>query len=96
MDERVFLLALAIVGGTLVLVVRTIAGAITGRRASRSDPAHLGERVEQQAVALEDVQNSLANQSAQLAELQERVDFAERLLAQPRERPPLGPGEDRG
>jgi hypothetical protein len=41
------------------------------------------------AAALEDVQNSLANQSSQLVELQERLDFAERLLAQGRDRTAL-------
>jgi hypothetical protein len=67
MTEPVFLLALAIAGGTFVLVARTIAGAILGRGASRGEIAALNERVEQQA--------------EQIAELQERADFAERLLA---------------
>jgi len=52
--------------------------------------------LEQYATALEDAQTSLANQSTQLAELQERIDFAERLLAQARDRSALGPGEKRG
>ena len=43
-------------------------------------------QLKDQAAALEDVQNSLAVQSSQMAELQERVDFAERLLAQGRDR----------
>jgi hypothetical protein len=41
------------------------------------------------AAALDDVQNSLAGQSSQLAELQERLDFAERLLTQGRDRTAL-------
>jgi hypothetical protein len=45
--------------------------------------------VKDHAAALEDVQNSLASQSSQLAELQERLDFAERLLAQSRDRAAL-------
>jgi predicted nucleic acid-binding Zn-ribbon protein len=49
--------------------------------------AHLSDQLKDQAAALEDVQNSLANQSSHLAELQERLDFAERLLAQGRDRP---------
>ena len=77
MTEPVFLIALAIAGGTFVLVARTIAGAILGRGASRGELSALKERVEQ----LEDVQATLTSQSEQLAELQERVDFAERLLA---------------
>jgi hypothetical protein len=93
MTEPVFLTALAIMASTAVLVVRTIAGAISGRGASRSDVVQLREQLEQHAAALEDAENSLSNQSTQLAELQERLDFTERLLAQGRDRTSLGPGE---
>jgi outer membrane lipoprotein-sorting protein len=86
MSEPVFLVALAIAGTTLVLVAGAIAGAIRGRGSSRSDVSHLSEQLKDHAAALEDVQNSLASQSSQMAELQERVDFAERLLAQGRDR----------
>ncbi|MGH7751936.1 MAG: hypothetical protein ACREN5_03895 [Gemmatimonadales bacterium] len=96
MSEPVFLLGLLIVASTAVVVVRTIAGAIAGRGASRSDLAQITERLDQQGAELEDDQNTLANQAAQLAELQERADFAERMLAQARDRSALGPGEKRG
>jgi hypothetical protein len=61
-----------------------------------SELARLQQDLEQQAAALEDVQTTLANQSTQLTELQERVDFAERLLAQVRDRPALGTHDKRG
>jgi predicted nucleic acid-binding Zn-ribbon protein len=96
MTEPVFLFALAMVATTAVLVARAIAGAISGRGASRSELAQLREQLEQHAAALEDAQNSVASQSTQLAELQERVDFAERLLAQGRDRAALRPGEEGG
>jgi TorA maturation chaperone TorD len=96
MSEPIFLLALAMVATTAVLVARAIAGAITGRGPSRSELAQLREQLDQHAAALEDAHNSLASQSTQLAELQERLDFAERLLAQVRDRRTLGPGEERG
>jgi len=89
MSEPVFLVALAIAGTTLVLVAGAIAGAIRGRGSSRSEVAHLSDQMKDHAAALEDVQNSLANQSSQLAELHERLDFAERLLAQGRDRTAL-------
>jgi hypothetical protein len=92
MSEPVFLLALAIVGTTVGLVVKTIAGAISGRR-SQSDVADLREQLDEHARALDDAHNSLANQAAQLAELQERLDFAERILTQGRDRTALRPGE---
>lgn len=95
MGEPVFLLALGIVATTAVLVAKAIAGAIAGRGASRSEVAQLRERLDQQAAALEDGQTSLANQSTQLGELEERLDFAERLLAQARDRSAVGPGEKR-
>lgn len=96
MSEPAFILGLTIAAATLVLVAKAIAGAITGRGGPRSQLAQISERLEQQAAALDDAQASLANQSTQLAELQERLDFAERLLAQARDRSALGPGEKRG
>jgi uncharacterized protein YycO len=89
MSEPVFLVALAIAGTTLVLVAGAIAGALRGRGSSKSEVAHLSDQLNNHAAALDDVQNSLASQSSQLAELQERLDFAERLLAQDRDRTAL-------
>jgi uncharacterized protein YycO len=89
MSEPVFLIAFAIAGTTLVLVAGAIAGAIRGRGSSRSQLNQLSDQVKDQAAALEDVQNSLASQSAQLAELHERLDFAERMLTQGRDRSAL-------
>ena len=86
MSATVFLIALVIVGTTLVLVAGAIAGAIRGRGSSRSDLSQLSDHLKDQAAALEEVQQNLAIQSSQMAELQERVDFTERLLAQGRER----------
>ena len=51
--------------------------------------------LEQQEAALEDARAALSTQSFQLAELQERVDFAERVLIQARERAPLENREKR-
>ena len=93
MSEPVFLIALAIAGTTVVLAVGAIAGAIRGRGSSRSEISHLSDQLKDQAAALEDVQQSLANQSSHLEELQERLDFAERLLAQGRDRTALRPSE---
>ena len=89
MSEPVFLIALAIAGTTLVLVAGAIAGAIRGRGSSRSDLSQLNDQLKDHAAALEDVQNSLASQSSQMAELHERLDFAERVLAQGRDRAAL-------
>jgi len=94
MRETVFLFALGMMATTIVMVARTIAGAIA-RRGSQGDLGQLREQVEQHAAALEYAENTLAQQANQLAELQERLDFTERLLAQGKDRPALGPGEDR-
>ena len=95
MSEPVFLLALAIAASTVVLVAKAITEAIAGRGAPRSDLAQLKEQLELHAAAVDDAQTTLAHQSTRLAELQERVDFAERLLAQGRDRTALGPGDHR-
>ena len=91
MTEPVFLIGLAILGSTVVMVTKTIAAAITGRRGSRSDLSDMKEQLDHQAAAIDDAQALIADQAAQLGELQERLDFAERLLAQGRDRPELGP-----
>ena len=89
MSESVFLIALVIAGTTLVLVAGAIGGAIRGRGSSRSEVGQLSEQLKEQAAVLEDVQNSIAGQSSQLAELHERLDFAERMLTQGRDRTAL-------
>ena len=89
MREPVFLMALAIAGATIVMVARTIAGAITGRGASGSELSQIKQRLEDYAAALDDAQTTMTLQSTQLAELQERLDFAERLLAQAKDRSAL-------
>jgi hypothetical protein len=92
MTEPVFLLGLAIVGSTVVMVTKMIAGAITGRRGSRSELADLRYQLDQQGAALEDAQAVISEQAARLEEFQDRLDFAERLLSQGRDRQELGPG----
>lgn len=96
MSEPVFILALSIAATTMILVVRSIAGAIAGRGSSRSELAQIKQRLDEHAAALEDAQTTVTNQSTQLAELQERLDFAERLLAQAKDRSALGAGDKRG
>ncbi|HJR35355.1 MAG TPA: hypothetical protein VJ817_10425 [Gemmatimonadales bacterium] len=91
MGEPVFLIALGIVAFTVLTVAKTVAGAIAGRRTS-GEFGHLKEQLDQQAAAIEEAESTLASQSAQIAELQERLDFTERLLAQ-RDRSALGPGQ---
>jgi hypothetical protein len=92
MKEPTFLLALAIAGMTLIVIVRTIAGAF-GRRSSHSELAEIKEQLDQHAAELEDAQTNSANQAAQLADLQNRLDFAERLLTQARDRSALKAGD---
>jgi chromosome segregation ATPase len=93
MTEPVFLIGLAMFATTVVLVAKTIAGAIGGRGVSRSELAQLREQLDQLAAALEDTETRLASQSTQLSELHERLDFAERLLTKAPDRSALGPGD---
>ncbi|HET9513722.1 MAG TPA: hypothetical protein VFO95_07320 [Gemmatimonadales bacterium] len=59
-----------------------------GRGSAGGELNRLQEQLEQQAVVLEDTQALLASQANQIAELHERIDFAERLLTQARDRAP--------
>jgi hypothetical protein len=59
-----------------------------GRGLAGAELNRLQEQLEQQAVVLEDTQALLASQANQIAELHERIDFAERLLTQARDRAP--------
>ena len=93
MSGPVFLLAAAIAGGTLLMIVKTIAGAFAAGRTSSSELPQIREQCDHHAAALDEIQATLATQSAQLMDLQERLDFAERLLTQARNREALGPGD---
>jgi len=55
----------------------------------RSESASIQQQLDAQADALEQAQATLARQAAQLAELNERVDFAERVLTKARDRQAL-------
>ncbi len=59
-----------------------------GRGPAGAELNRLQEQLEQQAAVLEDTQALLASQANQIAELHERIDFAERLLTQARDRAP--------
>ncbi len=92
MDRQTFLVAAIIVASTIVLVVKTIAGAFS----KRNDAGALGQikdKTDLHSAMLEEAQATLVAQSAQIAELQERLDFTERMLAQTRSRESLGPGD---
>jgi hypothetical protein len=61
-------------------------GCGNGSAQDRPGTGSLQDQVEIQAAALQEAESNLANQASQLAELQDRVDFAERLLIQARDR----------
>jgi hypothetical protein len=80
--EFVFgLIFIGIVGDTVVKV----AGA---KRQSKAITA-LESEVDELRNALADAENAVNGHATQLAEIQERLDFAERLLAQQRQKPAL-------
>lgn len=77
-------LFIIILAGMAVGAISEVAKAVAGRGASNKEIAELKLQLEQYAAALQEAQNTLSDQATELAELQERVDFAERLLAQAR------------
>jgi hypothetical protein len=62
----------------------------------RAELEELRRQLDDQANRLTDAQTILAGQDAQLQEMQERLDFAERILTQGRDRPGLGAGPSEG
>ncbi len=76
-----------------ITIARSVRGASRGRTASRLQVAPLTEQLDQHEAALENVEASMERQLSQLSELQERLDFAERLLFQYRDHGTLEPGE---
>ena len=88
-------LFIIILGGMAVGAIAEVAKAIGRRGVSASDLSDLRQQLEQNLEALEEARTTLANQGAQLTELQERLDFAERMLTQARDRGALGADRDR-
>lgn len=76
---------------TLAIAFGFAAQRLTGDR--KSDSASIQQQLDAQASALEEAQATLARQATQLAELEERLDFTERMLAQTRDRAMLGQRE---
>jgi flagellar biosynthesis chaperone FliJ len=77
-----------VAGETLTRLARTRAGSATQVQPQIDQ---LQQQVDSQASALAEVQSHLAGQEDHVRELQERLDFAERLLTQAQERAALNP-----
>src|SRR6476619_591322 len=80
-----------VAGETVIRVARARAGGATRVQAHLDQ---LQQQCDDQASALAEVQSHSAGQEAQFRELQDRLDFAERLLTQAQDRSALGPGAD--
>lgn len=81
------IMATVVIGAGLCLLV-PISRALAARIRSRPDQAGDGGRLEELAMHVERLQR-------EMLETQERLDFAERLLAQRREASRVGPGAER-
>jgi cell division protein FtsL len=85
-----FILIIAgIVADTIVKLVK----ARSGSPQVRAELEDLRQQIREQAAGLADAHAALANQDAQIQELHERVDFAERIIAKGRDTPGLGAGQ---
>jgi len=78
-----------VAGETVTRFARIRAG---GAKQVQPQLDQLQQQVDNQASALADVQSQLAGQEDHVRELQERLDFAERMLTQAQERTALNPG----
>ena len=82
-----------VAGETVIRVAKARAG---GAPRLQAQLDQLQQQSDDQASALEEVQSHVAGQEAQFRELQNRLDFAERLLTQAQDRSTLGPGAREG
>jgi hypothetical protein len=86
-DVLPFLALIATVTGCGVVVM--VARALTQRLKGGQQDPHAAEE-------MEDMRAHVANLQGQLNEVLERQDFAERMLAQVKERGAIGPGQGTG
>ncbi|HSE68173.1 MAG TPA: hypothetical protein VLB12_14395 [Gemmatimonadales bacterium] len=86
------IIMVGILADTIVKIVKHRAGAPQ----LRVELEELRRQLDDQANRLTDAQAALAGQDAQLQEMQERMDFAERILTQVRDRPGLAAGPSEG
>jgi hypothetical protein len=87
-----FILAICgIVADTIVKVAKSRGGAATAK-ALRGELDEMAQQLLDQSAVLADAQATIASQAESIQELHERVDFAERILTQVREKGALGRG----
>ena len=77
-----------VAGETVIRVAKARAG---GAPRLQAHLDQLQQQFDDQASALAEIQSHSAGQEAQFRELQDRLDFAERLLTQAQDRPALSP-----
>jgi hypothetical protein len=86
-----FILAVTgIVADTIVKVAKARSGG--GAKALRGELDEFHQLIQDQSAALADAQAIIAAQADSIQELHERVDFAERILTQVREKGVIGRG----
>ena len=78
-----------VAGETVIRVAKARAG---GAPRVQAHLDQLQQQLEDQASAVAEVQSQVAGQETQFRELQDRLDFAERLLTQAQDPSALGPG----
>lgn len=88
----IFILVMTgIVGDTIVKVAKARLGGGMAK-ALRGELDDLAQQLQDQSAALADAQSTIVAQAESIQELHERVDFAERILTQAREKGALGRG----
>jgi hypothetical protein len=93
MDAEKLLVA-AMITGVMILLGKIVIP-ITQAYARRLDPSARATQPTGELADLEARVRDLEAREARVAELEERLDFTERMLAQQREQPRLGAGEQR-
>ncbi len=86
-------MALALAGVIIALLTGPIGRAIARRISGTRPGSSTGETLALRGAELEDLFRDAQAAQARIAELEERLDFAERMLADRRDRDRIGPGQ---
>lgn len=91
--EEILAIVLIFGGGAMFLLAISPIGRAVADRIRSGRPAPGDESVRHLQETQQAILDDLESVRQELGEVQERLDFAERLLARQRETPQLGPGE---
>lgn len=90
----IFVIILASIAGDTIAKIFKARSLARQGGVKREELDQLKRQLQEQAAALVEAEQTVREQSLQVEELHERLEFAERMLLEVRQRPSLGAGSD--